>query len=92
MQNFPNPFHPTTTIRFAVPERSAVRLSVFTVLGQEVATLVDGEVGPGYQSVEWKAVDKNGRVLAPGIYLYRLQAKSLKTGVFHQVRKMVLLK
>jgi hypothetical protein len=92
MQNFPNPFHPTTTIRFALPERSAVRLSVFTVLGREVTTLVDGEVDAGYRSVEWKAVDKSGRVLPPGIYLYRLQARSLKTGEFHQVRKMVLLK
>ena len=90
MPNYPNPFGPTTTIRFAVPEKSHVRLSVYTLLGQEVARLVDGEVGPGLRSIQWKAVDRNGRALPPGVYVYRMRATSLTTGEFHQVGKMIL--
>jgi len=92
MQNFPNPFTPHTTIRYALPERSEVSIKIFTILGQEVATLVSGTVEAGYRAIEWKAVDRSGRALPPGIYLYRMQANALKSGEYHQVRRMILLK
>ncbi len=69
MQNFPNPFNPTTMIRYALMQRSEVSLAVFNVLGQEIVTLVDGTVGPGYHEVQF-----DGRSLASGVYLYRLKA------------------
>ncbi len=92
MPNYPNPFGLTTTLHFAVPERSQVRLSVFTLLGQEVARLVDGEVEPGYRSVQWNGVDRSGRPLPPGVYMYRMVAKSIGTGEFFQAGKMTLMK
>ena len=82
MQNFPNPFNPTTTIRFAVPVAGMVSLKVYNVLGQEVATLVQGERPAG----TYDAMLDASR-LASGLYLYRLTA-----GTFSQVKKMLLIK
>jgi subtilisin family serine protease len=81
-QNYPNPFNPTTTIRYALPQRSHVTLIVFNLLGQEVATLVNGEVEAGYREVQFNAVG-----LASGVYLYRLQA-----GSFTQTKKLCVIK
>ena len=92
MQNYPNPLSPTTTIRYGLPDRSEVTIKVYTVLGEEVATLVEGAVAPGYHFAEWKATDRWGRALPPGMYMYGMRAISTKRDVFYQVRKMVLLK
>jgi len=81
-QNFPNPFNPETTIRFTLPEKSKVVLTVYSITGEYVATLVNGEMAEGYHQVSFDASR-----LASGIYLYRIQA-----GNFNQVRKMMLLK
>jgi hypothetical protein len=81
-QNYPNPFNPTTTIRYALPQRSQVALTVFNTLGQPVSTLVSGTEEPGYHEVRF-----NGTELASGVYFYRLQA-----GGFVQTRKLVLLR
>ena len=81
-QNYPNPFNPSTTIRYGLPSRSHVTLNVFNTLGQQVETLVDGEMEGGYHKVKFDAGD-----LASGVYLYRLQA-----GDFVQSRKLLLLK
>jgi surface protein len=81
-QNFPNPFNPSTTIRYALPEAAQVRLEVYTVTGQRVATLASGE-----QNAGWHAVDFDGSGLASGVYVYRLQA-----GGFVQTRKLMLIK
>jgi hypothetical protein len=92
MQNYPNPFFGATTIRYALPERSEMSVRVFTILGQEVATLVSGTVKAGYHSFEWKAVDRLGKPLPPGVYMYRMQARSLKSGEYHSMKKMILIK
>jgi formylglycine-generating enzyme len=80
-QNYPNPFNPSTTIRYAVPVRSHVTLTIFNTIGQQVATLVQGEQEAGYHEVRFEASG-----LASGVYLYRMQA-----GDFVQTRKLVLL-
>ena len=91
--NYPNPFNPTTQIKFDLPEASTVRLSVFNILGQEVATLVNGTMAAGYQSVEWNSANRAGASLPSGVYMYRLQATSITSGKeFHDVMKMVLMK
>lgn len=89
-QNYPNPFNPATSFVYGIPERSRVTLDIHNVLGQIVATLVDGEQDPGYRSVHWMAPGGIGS----GLYFYRLTAASLvEPGkVFVQVRKMLLVK
>jgi photosystem II stability/assembly factor-like uncharacterized protein len=93
-QNYPNPFNPTTTITYALTEPSIVRLSVYNVLGQEVATLVDGAVGAGNQSVLWNSSNRTGAALPSGIYFYRVRATSLATGkeFTSETRRMILMK
>ena len=86
-QNVPNPFNPTTTISYQLPEPAHTRLVIYNLLGQEVRTLVDESLEPGFYVSEWDARDAHGRQLASGIYIYRLQA-----GSFSQARRMMLLK
>ena len=69
---FPNPFNPSTTIRYGLPQKSHVTMAVFTMLGQQVATLVKGEQEPGYHEVKF---DASG--LASGVFLCRLQVRPL---------------
>ncbi len=79
-QNYPNPFNPRTTIRYGLPYRSQVTLTVFTTLGQQVATLVQGEQEAGYHEITF-----DGGGLASGVYLYRMQA-----GPYRETKKLVL--
>ncbi|MDI6765835.1 MAG: M28 family peptidase [Bacteroidota bacterium] len=91
-QNYPNPFNPSTTIRYELPKESFVTLKVYNVLGQEVATLIDGIQDAGFKSVEFSAEGGsasggNGSKLSSGLYFYRLAA-----GDYIAVKKFVLLK
>ena len=70
-QNYPNPFNPTTTIRYDLPKESHVVLKVYSVLGQQIATLIDADQRAGRYS---RVLD--GSRLASGIYFYRVQAGS----------------
>ena len=81
-QNYPNPFNPLTVISYQLPVNIKVELSIYNILGQKVATLVDAHQKTGYHQVEW---DASG--LASGLYYYRIEA-----GTFVQTRKMVYLK
>jgi hypothetical protein len=86
-QNYPNPFNPSTVIHFALPKASHVKLDVYSVLGECVATLVDEALEAGFHRVEFGAHDGYGRPLPSGMYLYRLVAPG-----YSAVRKMMLLK
>ena len=87
-QNVPNPFNPSTTISFTLPEAAAVDLGVYDVSGHLVVRLVDGErLGAGTHRVEWDGRDGAGRSVASGMYFSRLAV-----GKDRLVRKMVLLK
>ncbi|MFN0156938.1 MAG: T9SS type A sorting domain-containing protein [Bacteroidota bacterium] len=81
-QNFPNPFNPTSTIRFDLPNSNDVVLKVYDVLGKEIATLVNEALVPGTHETTF-----DGSELASGIYFYRIQA-----GQFVETRMLVLLK
>jgi hypothetical protein len=83
LQNYPNPFNPTTTIEFSLAEKSKVLLKVYNVLGQKVATLIDGEMQAGILY----RVPFNSSKLVSGVYFYRLEAKGNV-----QVKKLVLMK
>ena len=86
-QNSPNPFNPTTTLRFSMPGASDVHLAVYNTAGQLVRTLVDGNVAAGEHSVAWDGRDASGRDVASGIYIYRLTS-----GHGAMTRRMTLLR
>jgi hypothetical protein len=81
-QNYPNPFNPTTTFSFSIPQSSIVNLTVFDLLGREVATIVNERLAPGSYTRQWDAIG-----LASGVYVYRLSA-----GGFVQTRKLLLIR
>ncbi|MGE5315274.1 MAG: right-handed parallel beta-helix repeat-containing protein [Acidobacteriota bacterium] len=82
MQNYPNPFNPETTFRFALPTLCDVSLSVYTVTGEKIASVVSGAVPAGSYSIRF-----DGSMIPSGVYFIRLQA-----GSFSQTRRMVLMK
>jgi gluconolactonase len=86
--NYPNPFNPTTTIRYTVPVRSEITLEVYNALGQKIATLKRGELEPGSYNTVWNAD------AASGIYFCRIAASSLDSPGWEEVRtgKMLLLR
>jgi hypothetical protein len=87
-QNYPNPFNPSTTIRYALPERSRVHLTVYNVSGERIATLVERVESEGYHEAQWIPTG------ASGIYFCRLEAasESAPSSAFTATRKMLLLK
>ena len=87
-QNYPNPFNPSTTIRYALPTESKVSLSIFNLLGEQIATLVNTTQSAGYHEVNFNASD-----LSSGIYLYRISAVStINSKEFITTKKLMLLK
>ncbi len=86
-QNIPNPFNPSTEIRFDLHAPARVTLTVYNILGEEIIRLIDAEYPAGTHAVIWDGVDENGQPAASGIYLYRIVA-----GAVSASRKMVLLK
>jgi len=81
-QNYPNPFNPSTTIKYELPRSSEVRLSVYDMLGREVAILVNERMNAGVHEVKF-----DGSGLASGVYLYRMWA-----GEFVATKRLLLLK
>ena len=86
-QNYPNPFNPGTTINFSLAVDSKVSLKIFDVLGQEVATLVNGQLAAGNHPVSFDASSLNS-----GVYFYRIDANGSDGQKFSSVKKMILTK
>jgi hypothetical protein len=80
--NYPNPFNPMTTLKYDLSAKGHVRLSVFNILGQEVAVLLDAQKEAGSYSIQFNAAQ-----IASGVYFYRMEA-----GSYAETRKMLLLK
>jgi hypothetical protein len=80
--NYPNPFNPSTTIRFALPQAGHVKLAIYNTIGQQVATLIDGNKEAGFHSLVWEAHN-----MPSGIYFYSLQANGETF-----IHKMTLIK
>lgn len=92
-QNHPNPFNPTTTIRYELPEPSSVTLVVYDILGNEINRWTIEREGAGYKQVVWGGTDEKGQPVSASIYIYRLTARSMESDKrFTQTRKMVLLR
>jgi hypothetical protein len=100
-QNYPNPFNPSTTIEFDLPKTSNVKLKIYNILGEEVATLVSGRLTAGSYSYEWS----RPAGMASGVYMYRLETGDPSQGApngqgptgqagqsFVETRKMVLMR
>ena len=85
--NYPNPFNPTTTISYDLPEQTQVTLGIYDLLGKQIKTLVNQSQDAGNKIAVWDGTDNLGRQVSAGVYLYQIQA-----GDFSQTRKMLLLK
>ena len=85
--NFPNPFNPSTTVQYAVPQTSHVSIEIYNMLGQSVRILVDEVKTAGYHTVQWDGRNEAGDTVSSGTYLYKMQA-----GEFVQTQKMVMAK
>jgi len=86
-QNFPNPFNPSTKINFSLAADSKVSLKVFNVLGQEVSTLLNGNLAAGNHEINFNAAGMN-----TGVYFYKLEAAGIDGTNFSSVKKMILSK
>ncbi len=86
-QNWPNPFNPMTTIRYALPRRSLVHLSIYNTSGERVRVLRDGVEEAGHRTATWDGRNEFGQDVASGVYLYRLEANE-----YSESQKMVLLR
>jgi hypothetical protein len=86
-QNYPNPYNATTLIRYECAVDAFVSLKVYNILGQEVATLVSERKSAGIHAVAWDSKDKNGMLLASGLYLYRIAA-----GPYVATKKLTILR
>jgi subtilisin family serine protease len=94
--NYPNPFNPSTTIRYEIPEASRVSLVVYDIMGREVQRLVDEVIEPGYYTATWEGRNKSGSPVASGIYIYRFTAlpvsdAGISEGI-HYVKTMLFTK
>jgi len=90
-QNFPNPFNPSTTVRYRLPETAAVRMVVYDILGREVRRLVQEMRTAGEYEVRWDGRDVDGREVGSGIYICRMTAQ-LGERLFTATRKLALIR
>ena len=86
-QNHPNPFNPTTTIPFLIPEMGRVQLNIYDVRGSLVKTLFDGVLPAGFRQLTWDGTDNRGNGVGSGVYFYRMT-----TGKRTLTKRMTLLK
>jgi hypothetical protein len=86
-QNYPNPFNPETNIQFDVAEKSDVTVSIFNIMGQKVATLINGNLDAGVYHLTWNGLSDLGTALPSGMYFYEMRSPK-----FHSVKKLVLVK
>ena len=86
-QNFPNPFNPTTTIRYELPNEEDVSIVIFDVVGRKIRSLINQNQSAGYHRIQWDAKNDLGEPVSAGMYIYIFHA-----GDHRSVKKMVLLK
>ena len=85
--NYPNPFNPTTQIRFDLPITSNVRLVIYNMIGQQIKDYKINDLSVGYHTITWDATNDIGEQVSAGVYLYQIQTEE-----FVKTKKMILLK
>ena len=85
--NYPNPFNPTTQIRFDLPNKNDVNINIYNMLGQRVKVFSMPNTPAGTHTITWNATNQSGQPLSAGVYLYQMISED-----FVQTRKMILLK
>ena len=85
--NYPNPFNPTTTIKYGIPVSNDVKISIFNSIGQQIRTLVDQVQSAGTYEAIWDGRNDAGQVVPSGMYFYKMQSSR-----FVEMRKMILMK
>ena len=85
--NYPNPFNPSTTIAFSIPQAGNTRIKVYNLRGQKVKDLINTDLPKGYHKVVWDGTDSNNRNVSSGIYFF-----SLESGGKTSLRKALLMK
>ena len=90
--NYPNPFNPSTTIKFQLPDQNGTTtvrtvLRVYDILGRLVRTIVDEDMSPGFYTMQWDGLNDNGVKISSGVYFYSITADD-----FRKTKKMLLLK
>ena len=85
--NYPNPFNPSTTIMYDIPEAGYTRLFIYDLLGREVAILVNKNIDAGYYNIRWDGRNQYGQSVGAGVYFYQIQSNG-----FIRTHKMLLLK
>jgi len=86
--NYPNPFNPSTTIRFEMKDKENGSLTIFNMKGQKVKTLINAQLEVGQYSVIWNGTDENSNQVTSGLYFYKLEAG----GRYTSTKKMILMK
>ncbi len=85
--NYPNPFNPSTTIRYSMKEAGPVSIEIYNIKGQLVRTLVDGVKEAGNHTIVWNGLDKSNRSVSSGVYFYKMNA-----GKYSSTKKMIMMK
>ncbi|MGA9294531.1 MAG: T9SS type A sorting domain-containing protein [Ignavibacteriaceae bacterium] len=91
-QNFPNPFNPSTNIKFSLPQQSTVKIVIYDLLGREVKTLINDVKPAGIYTVRWNGENESNVNVGSGIYFYCLYASGADNQKFTSFKKMILLK
>jgi flagellar hook assembly protein FlgD len=84
---YPNPFNPITSIDYDLPEDGFINITIYSMMGNIVKTLVNGPQTAGNKTIQWNATNDRNEPVSAGLYLYTIQ-----TGEFRQTKKMILLK
>ncbi len=93
LKAYPNPFNPATTIHYALPELSNVKITIYDIMGHEVITLINGFENTGFKEIVWEGINTSGHPVPSGMYFYRLDAKGVESGEsFHQSKKMIMMR
>ncbi len=87
MQNFPNPFNSSTSIRYQIPRTADVQILIYDLMGRQIKTLYQGEQNAGYYTIEWNGLSDDNRLIPSGVYFYRMVSSD-----FQATEKMIYLK
>jgi len=90
--NYPNPFNPSTNIKFAIPDQSEVELIIYDIMGNSIKYLFHSNLNSGYHEVSWDGTNNHGQIVSSGIYFYKILVRSGNNSVITKTSKLLLIK